>query len=132
MSSKRIPEGYNAVMPYLILNNAVGFLEFMREVFDAELTYKAMRDEKTIMHAELKIGDSKIMFAEATEQWKVQPAGLFIYVDEADVVYNKAKLKGAEVVTQMADQSYGRSGGVQDPFGNVWWITSMPEEQIVI
>jgi uncharacterized glyoxalase superfamily protein PhnB len=124
MSPKKIPEGYNTVMPYLILKNASEFIDFMTEVFEAEVTYKAMHDEKTIMHAELKIGDSKIMFADATEQWKVQPAGLFIYVDGADVVYNKAKLKGAEVVTLMTDQSYGRSGGVKDPFGNTWWITS--------
>ena len=124
MSTKKIPEGYNTVMPYLILKNASQFIDFMTEVFEAEVTYKAMRDEKTIMHAELKIGDSKIMFADATEQWRVQPANLFIYVDEADVVYNKAKLKGAEAVTPMSDQSYGRSGGVKDPFGNTWWITS--------
>ena len=124
MSTKKIPEGYNTVMPYLILKNASQFIDFMTEVFEAEVTYKATRDEKTIMHAELKIGDSKIMFADATEQWRVQPANLFIYVDEADVVYNKAKLKGAEALTSMSDQSYGRSGGVKDPFGNTWWITS--------
>lgn len=125
MSTKKIPEGYHTITPYLILNNASQFIKFMTEVFGAEVTYKAMRDEKTIMHAELKIGDSKIMFADATEQWKTQPAGLFIYVDEADVIYNKAIHAGAEAVTPMADQSYGRSGGVKDPFGNTWWITSV-------
>ena len=124
MSTKKIPEGYNTVMPYLILNNASQFIEFMIEVFGAELVHKAMRDVKIIGHAEIKIGDSKIMFADATEQFKPQPAGLFIYVDEADVVFNKALHKGAEVVIPMADQSYGRSGGVTDPFGNTWWITS--------
>jgi uncharacterized glyoxalase superfamily protein PhnB len=125
MSTKKIPEGYNTVMPYLILNNASQFIEFMTEVFGAEIVHKTMRDEKIIRHAELKIGDSKIMFADATEEWKVQPAGLFIYVDQADVVFNKAKLKGAQVVMEMADQNYGRSGGVKDPFGNTWWITSV-------
>jgi len=124
MSTKKIPEGYNTVMPYLILNNASQFIEFMIEVFGAELVHKAMRDEKIIRHAEIEIGDSKIMFADATEQFKPQPAGLFVYVDEADVVFNKALHKGAEVVIPMADQSYGRSGGVTDPFGNTWWITS--------
>ena len=90
MSTKKIPEGYNTVMPYLILNNASQFIEFMIEVFGAELVHKAMRDEKIIRHAEIEIGDSKIMFADATEQFKPQPAGLFVYVDEADVVFNKA------------------------------------------
>jgi PhnB protein len=124
MSTKKIPEGYNTITPYLILNNASQFVDFMIEVFNAEVTYKAMRDDKTIMHAELKVGDSKIMFADKTEQWETQPANLFIYVDEADVTYNKALHKDAEVVTAMGDQSYGRSGGVKDPFGNTWWITS--------
>ena len=125
MSTKKIPEGNHAITPYLILNNASQFIEFMTEVFEAEVIYKAMHDEETILHAELKVGDSKIMFADANEQWKAQPAGLFIYVDEADVTCNKALHKGAEVVTPMADQSYGRSGGVKDPFGNTWWITSV-------
>src|SRR5690349_15440993 len=125
MSTKKIPEGYNTVMPYLILNNASQFIEFMTEVFEAEVVHKTMRDEKIIRHGELRIGDSKIMFADATEQWKIQPAGLFIYVDEPDVTFNKAINKGAEVVTPMADQTYGRSGGIKDPFGNTWWITSV-------
>ena len=97
----------------------------MTEVFNAEISYKAMRDEKTIMHAELKIGDSKIMFADANDQWKTQPAGLFIYVDEADAIYDKALGQGAEVVKPISNQSYGRSGGVKDPFGNTLWITSV-------
>jgi PhnB protein len=125
MSTKKIPHGSNTVMPYLILNNASQFIDFMKEVFNADLTYKAMHDEKTIMHAELKIGDSKIMFADANEQWNAQPANLFIYDDEVDVTYNKAIHKGAEVVTPVTDQSYGRSGGVKDPFGNTWWITTV-------
>src|SRR5690349_2824426 len=125
MSTKKIPEGYNTVMPYLILPNASQFIEFMTEVFDAEVVHKEMRDEKTIRHAELKIGDSNIMFADATEQFEPRPAGLFIYVDEADVTFDKALHKGAEVITPIANQSYGRSGGVKDPFGNTWWITSV-------
>ena len=125
MSTKKIPEGYNTITPYLILNNASQFIKFMEEVFNAEVVYKVMRDEKIIQHAELKIGDSKIMFADADKEWKPQPAALFIYVDEADVVYNKALHKGAEVLTPMADKNYGRTGGVKDPFGNTWWITSV-------
>ena len=52
------------------------------------------------------------------------PAGLFIYVEDADETYKKAIEEGATVVTTLSDQAYGRSGGVKDPFGNTWWITA--------
>lgn len=123
-----IPENYQIVMPYLIIKNAQQFIGFMQKVFDAEETYKVMRDEKTIMHAEIMIGGSTIMFADSTDQFNVRNAGLFIYVEDADVTFKKAIDAGATVINKMADQNYGRSGGVQDPFGNDWWITSVKKE----
>ena len=123
--SVKIPEGYQTVMPYLIIENAAAFIEFTKKVFNAELLGKHMRDETGIMHAEIKIGSSVIMFADSTEQYLPMPAGLFIYVDDADKSYESALDNGATAVTELADQSYGRSGGVKDIFGNVWWITSL-------
>ena len=87
-----------------------------------------MRDENTIMHAEIMISGSTIMFADSTDTYGVRNAGMFIYVDDADATFKKAIDAGATVVTEMADQSYGRSGGVQDPYGNIWWITSISKE----
>lgn len=124
MSEVYIPEGYNTVMPYLIINNAEGFLKFTQEVFGAIEKMKVMRDETTIMHAEIKIGESCIMFAGANEQFGVQNAGLYINVADADATYKKALEAGATSVMEPSDQSYGRSGGVKDPSGNTWWITS--------
>jgi PhnB protein len=124
----KIPGNYQTVMPYLIVKDAAKFISFMQTVFDAVETYKAMRDEHTIMHAEIMIGGSTIMFADSTEKFAVRNAGLFIYVDDADETFKKAIDSGATVVTEMTDQSYGRSGGVKDPFGNIWWITSMNKE----
>ena len=121
----KIPEGYQTVMPYLILKDASAFIEFTQMVFNAEVVSKHMRDEKIIMHAEIKIGNSIIMFADSTEQYQPRPAGFFIYVDNTDKTYKDALDNGASVVTEIADQSYGRSGGVQDAFGNTWWITSL-------
>ena len=123
--SIKIPAGYQTVMPYIIIGNAAAFIEFTQKVFNAELLGKHMRDETTIMHAEIKIGSSVIMFADSTEQYLPMPAGLFIYVDDADKAYQSALDNGATAVTELADQSYGRSGGVKDTFGNVWWITSL-------
>ena len=126
--NSKIPANYQTVMPYLIVKDAAGFSSFMQKVFDAEETHKSMRDEHTIMHAEIMIGGSTVMFADSTEKFSVRPAGLFIYVEDADKTFKKAIDAGATTVMEVADQPYGRSGGVQDPFGNVWWITSIAKE----
>jgi PhnB protein len=126
--NSKIPDNYQTVMPYLIVKDAAQFITFMQKVFDARETYKSMRDEHTIMHAEIMIGGSTIMLADSTEKFSERPAGLFVYVEDADENFKKAINAGATTVTEVADQSYGRSGGVQDPFGNVWWITSMKKE----
>ena len=112
-------------MPYLILKDAAGFLSFAQEVFDATEKMKHMRSETEIMHAEIKIGESTIMLAEASEQWEVQTAGLFVYVEDAHETYQRALQNGAASILEPAQQSYGLSCGVKDPAGNTWWITSL-------
>jgi PhnB protein len=111
-------------MPYLIIPNANGFLDFTKAVFNATEKMKHMRDETVIMHGEVQIGQSVIMFADSTPDYPAQPAGLFIYVDDANLVYQRAIDQGAVRLTELSDQPYGRTGGVTDPFGNTWWITS--------
>src|SRR5882762_10146100 len=108
MKTVNIPEGYPQIMPYLIVENATAFIDFTQKVFDATEKFKTMRDEHTIMHAEISIGDSVIMMADATEQFTKQGAGLFIYVDDCDTVFQKALDNGATTVMEPADQSYGR------------------------
>jgi PhnB protein len=125
MEYLEIPKGYQSVMPYLIIKNAIIFFNFMQKVFEATEKMKIMRDDTHVMHAELQIGESTIMFADSTEELKPRNAGLFIYVSDADETYNKALEEGATPVTAISNQDYGRSGGVEDPFGNVWWITSL-------
>jgi PhnB protein len=125
METLNIPDGYQRIMPYLIVNNAANFFQFTKDVFGADERYKAMRDEHLIMHAEISIGGSVIMFADATELYKERTAGMFMYVDDCDAVYKKALENGATMVMEPADQSYGRSAGITDPFGNTWWITSL-------
>jgi PhnB protein len=125
MKTLNIPEGYQSVMPYLIIENAAAFLDFTQKVFGAGEKHKAMRDEKLIRHAEISIGGSVIMFADATEQFKQQPASFFIYVDDCDIVYQKALGNGAMTIREPENQEYGRSAGVKDASGNTWWITSL-------
>ncbi len=125
----KIPSAHQTVMPYLILKNASTFIDFAEKVFDATITHKTYRDNsQTILaHCELQIGGSTIMFADPTENFEPQTANLFIYVDNADKRYKMALDYGATIIMELSDQDYGRTCGVTDPFGNVWWITSLPE-----
>lgn len=124
MSNLNLPVGYSSVTPYLILNNAAGYLQFMKAVFGAtESGLHYREDNQTIMHGDILVGGSHIMFAEATEDWKAENAGIFIYVANADATYQKAIENGATTRMPLSDQSYGRTCGVLDPWGNTWWIT---------
>ena len=124
----QVPKGHQAVMPYLMINDAVRFTDFVKKVFDAELSFTRMReDNTTVMHSEVQIAGSTIMFCETTEQWKTATANMFVYVEKADETFNKAIESGSKVIMELTDQPYGRSGGITDPFGNVWWITSVAE-----
>jgi PhnB protein len=124
MDAIKFPKGYNQVMPYLILKDANGFQTFMQDVFGAKEKMKVLREDKTIMHAELQVGDVVIMFAQCSNEIQPTPGAFFIYVNDADSSFREALAKGATSVQEMADQDYGRSGGVKDPNGNTWWITS--------
>ncbi len=120
-----IPNGHQTVMPYLMLNGADTFINFVKLVFHAEVTFERKRDENYLMHAEVRINGSTLMFCDATDQWKAQNANLFVYVPNADETYQKAVAAGAETVMPLSDQDYGRTCGITDPTGNVWWITSV-------
>ena len=121
-----IPKEHHALMPYLMVTGAEKFTEFVKNVFDAEHSFSRMREDgKTVMHSEIQINDSTIMFCDATEQWKPQAAGLFVYVNNAGESYQKALANGAITVMGLSDQEYGLTCCVPDPFGNTWWITSI-------
>src|SRR5918996_1347556 len=83
----------------------------------------------TIMHAEVKIGDSTLMMGEASDKWKPMPASIYLYVNDADLVYKRALQAGATSLMPPADQFYGdRHGSVKDPAGNIWWIATHKED----
>lgn len=119
-----IPKGHQTIMPYLILENAGRFFDFVKHVFNAELIYPAERPDELDGHCELRIGESTIMFAKAGGPWEPRTADMFVYVDDVDGTYNRAIGKGAATVLPPEDKEYGRSCGVTDPFGNIWWPTS--------
>lgn len=122
----KIPPQYNRLMPYLIIPRAYQFIEFMKKVFDASEQLIVPRSEGVIMHGELKIGDSIIMFADETEQFKARPAGIFIYVQSVDETYAAALANGASSLMEPGTQPYGYTCGLHDPFGNDWWAVEPP------
>lgn len=119
----KIPDYYQTVMPYLILEEVSAFLRFATSVFGAEEKMKS-EDETGIRHAEIVIGSCAIMLGSSSKEWQPQPAGLYINVESADDVYQKALDEGATTVMELSNQDYGRTCGVLDPTGNTWWITS--------
>lgn len=127
MSTVKIPNGHQAVMPYLMLDGAAKFKDFVTNVFNSAVSHTQFQDDNpnAIKHAEANISGSTIMFCDSRPEWPAQPANMFVYVENADDTYEKALAEGGKSVMEPADQDYGRSCGVEDPCGNVWWITSV-------
>ncbi len=128
MQKKWIPSGYNVVTPYLTVKDAAGLINFIEKTFDGTSTECMKTDDGKVGHAEIRIGDSVIMTGEASEEWKQMPASLYIYVEDCDLYYHRALKNGATSLRKPADQFYGdRSGGVQDQWGNCWWMATRKE-----
>ena len=134
-----IPKGYNTLTPYVNVINAVEAIAFYKKAFGAEEVGRITMPDGTIAHAEIKIGDSKIMLSEENAQWGNaspqtlgdSPVCLCIYVEDVDAVFAKALKAGAKVTGEMEvkDQFYGdRTGSLTDPFGHKWSIMTHIED----
>ena len=129
-SVKPIPEGYHTVTPYLLVQGAEKLIDFMKNAFDAKETERYSMPDGSIGHAEVRIGDSVIMVADAQgDEYKPMAAGIHLYVEDCDVTYKRAIGAGATSVREPQDQFYGdRSAGVNDQFGNRWWFATRKED----
>jgi PhnB protein len=129
MAVKPIAEGYHSITPLLVPEQAGKLIDFLKQAFDAKELHRMAAPDGTIMHAELIIGDSRVMLGEATGEQKPMPCSLYLYVPDADAVYKRAVQAGAVTVTDLADQFWGdRTGSVRDPAGNIWWIATHKED----
>lgn len=123
-----IPEGYTTITPYLCVVDAAGLIEFLKRAFAAEVIVRMDGPDGSVMHAEVKIGDSMVMMGQVPAD-RATRAMLHLYVADADTTYAKALAAGATSVRELADQFYGdRSGAVRDAFGNDWWIATHVED----
>lgn len=121
---KAVPEGHPTVCPYIVVPGVDKLIEFAKQVFGATEVHASKRPDGTVMHAEIRIGDSIVMMGDGGTQ-KTFPAMLHLYMEDVDGVYARAIQAGAKSIREPADQSYGdRTGGVEDAFGNQWWIAT--------
>ena len=131
MAVQPIPEGYHTVTPYLVADGADKLIDFMKQAFDAQERFRMDGPGGKVGHAEMQVGDSVVMLGDAsmTEEGKPVTGMIHLYVEDVDKTYQKALEAGAKSVRELQDMFYGdRSGGVQDPFGNFWWIATHIED----
>jgi uncharacterized glyoxalase superfamily protein PhnB len=129
MAVKPIPDGYHTVTPYLIVSEAAKLLEYLKQAFGAEVNECMTGPGGEVQHAQITIGDSKIMMGEARDEWPAMPGSLYLYVPDTDAVYKRAMEAGGKSLMEPADQFYGdRNAGVVDPSGNYWWIATHVED----
>jgi uncharacterized glyoxalase superfamily protein PhnB len=130
MAVRPIPEGYHTVTPYLVVRGAAKTIEFAKKAFGAEVIDEpTKRPDGTIMHAEFRIGDSRIMISDATPEHPPMPSMLYLYVPNVDALYQRAIASGGTSMMEPTDQFYGdRSGGVKDAAGIQWWLGTHKED----
>ncbi len=138
---KPIPDGYHSVTPTLTISGASDAIEFYKKAFDAQEIYRFPGfDGKSIMHAEIRIGDSAIMLCdEMPEMGCLSPkstggpsGAIYLYVNDVDSVFSKAVSAGAQPMMPMMDGFWGdRIGVLVDPFGHRWTIATRKKDMTV-
>ena len=136
MAVQPIPDGYQAVTPYLIVSGASRALDFYTQVFGATELMR-MAGPNGVAHAEIRIGDSVVMLADESPDMGYKgpvalggsPVSLMLYVTDVDATFQRALAAGAVQQRPVQDQFYGdRSGTLEDPFGHVWTIATHIED----
>ena len=134
-----IPPGHHTVTPQLTIENAASAIDWYKKALGAEEKSRAVGPDGKIMHAELQIGDSRIMLNDAMGGGKSakalggSPISLFVYVQDCDALFNRAVRSGAQVASgpmgQLSDQFWGdRTGSLTDPYGYQWTIATRKED----
>jgi PhnB protein len=136
MAVKPIPEGYHSITPYLTVQGVSQMIDFLKQAFDAQEIHRLAGPDGKIMHAEIRIGDSPVMLGEARGEWKPTPTTLYLYVQDADAVYQRAVKAGSASLHAPTDQFYGdRTAAVTDSSGNMWHIATrienLSQEEVV-
>jgi PhnB protein len=137
MPARPIPQGYHTVTPYLIVQGAARAIAFYKQALGAAELLRMDGPGGSILHAEIKIGDSPVMLADETPDMGFKgpqslggtPVSLLVYVEDVDARVAQAVAAGATLLRPVQDQFYGdRSGTLVDPFGHTWTIATHKED----
>jgi len=129
MPVKAIPEGYSTITPSIIVRDARKAIDFYKKAFGAEEIMSMPGPGGKIMHAEIRIGSSRVMLADENPEWGCKspatlngsPVTFYVYVENVDAAWKRAVDAGAQVKMPLADMFWGdRCGKVDDPFGHGW------------
>lgn len=119
------PEAYTSVSPYLIVDGAARTIQFLKDAFGAIELRKYAAEGGKLMHAEVRIDDSVVMLADAAPSWPAPGAHVHVYVSDVDATYRRALSLGATSVQEpVKKDDEDRRGGVKDPGGTTWWIST--------
>ncbi len=135
-AAKAVPDGYHTITPQLTLDNAAQTIDWYKKALGAEEVSRSVGPDGKIMHAELKIGDSRFMVndvmmgaTKGPQAFGGSPASLWLYVENSDALFKRAVDAGAKVQAPLGDQFWGdRGGAVADPAGYSWWIATRKED----
>jgi PhnB protein len=134
-AKQAVPDGYHTITPQLALDNAAQSIDWYKRAFGAEEVSRSTGPDGKIMHAEIVIGNSRVMVndvmmgSKGPREYGGSPASLWLYVDDSDNLFNRAVGAGATVQMPIADQFWGdRAGAVADPAGYTWWIATRKED----
>jgi len=137
-AKKAVPEGFHTVTPQLTLDNAAQAIDWYKKALGAEEASRAVGPDGKIMHAELRVGDSRIMLndpmgnGKGPKAYGGSPASLWLYVEDCDALFKRAVGAGGKphgAMGNLADQFWGdRSGTLLDPYGYVWTIATRKED----
>jgi len=137
MATQPVPEGYHTVTPYLAVEDAARAIEFYTRAFGAKEAVRMDAPGGKIGHAELEIGDSRIMLSDPFPQASTKPPkelggtsfSVMMYVEDVDAAFKRAVDAGATVSMELADMFWGdRFGSVTDPFGHSWSLATHVED----
>ncbi len=128
MSTNQPRPGFRTLTPGLSVEGADALLDFLGRAFDAGSPDVMRGPDGTIMHAEIRIGDSIVELSEARPKWPAKPCSLHLYVEDTDACYQRAIEAGARSLTPPENAHYGdRAAAVADPAGNHWFIATRLE-----
>jgi len=134
-AAKPVPDGYYTVTPQLTLDNCAQGIDWYKRALGAQEVSRSVGPDGKIMHAEIQIGNSRIMLNDVMMGMKGpkalggSPASIWLFVDDSDALYKKAVGAGAKEAMPLDNQFWGdRGGAVIDPEGYTWWIATRKED----